>query len=181
LAKGWVIVGLILIGIVITVVYVGSYALGPGYQYNKKIRSLLANAYDASTFEQMKEWYLKAKQAMIDEGLENDMYGSYFYWDQTPDMQMAYTYQYIDGLVARCDMYIAQIENLSVAPLSDVYNQMITNMREESQRHGPVDWTAGPAWILKNAAIYYFMTPILIVLWIVVMIASIVLGIIWYG
>jgi len=126
------------------------------YPYNKKIGAFLANAYDASTFELMKENYIKAKQGMIDEGLTPDLYGKWFDWEKTADWQMNYTYQYMDGLIARCDYYINQTKQANISPFTDIYNQMIQNLRDESQRNGPVDWAARPAWVIKYAPLYYW-------------------------
>lgn len=146
----------IVISMVVLTIFQLNYAINVDYRYNKKIGAYLANAYDASTFEIMKEYYIKAKQGMLDEGLTPDLYGKWFYWEQTPDWQMNYTYRYIDGLIARCDHYINQTKQGNITPLTDVYNQMIENLRNESQRNGPVDWAARPAWMIKNAPLYYW-------------------------
>jgi hypothetical protein len=133
-----------------------NYILTVEYPYQKSIGTILDNAYDASTFELMKNYYIQAKNAMINQELTPNLYGKWFYWEKTPDWQMDYTYLYIDGLVSRCDYYINLTKTTNISPLTDVYDQMITNMRTESLRNGPVDWTAGPAWVIKYAPMYYW-------------------------
>lgn len=154
--RGKIVIATIVIVCILLGLFHANYLINIEYTYNKTIGSYLANAYDASTFELMKENYVKAKQGMIDQGLEPTDYGKWFNWEQTPDWQMNYTYRYIDGLIARCDYYITVTTTGSISPFTDVYNQMITNMRNESIRNGPVDWTVWPAWEIKNAPIYYW-------------------------
>jgi len=154
--RAWrIIPATIIISITFLVVFHVNYVINVAYPYNKKIGAYLANAYDASTLELMKENYIRAKQGMIDEGLTPDLYGKWFDWEKTADWHMNYTYQYIDGLIARCDYYINQTKQANISPFTDIYNQMIQNLRDESQRNGPVDWAAWPAWEIKYAPLYY--------------------------
>ena len=171
--RGKIVAATIVIATVFSVAFHLNYVINVEYQYNRKIGSYLENAFDASTFEIMKENYISAKRGMLGEGLRPEDYGRWFYWEQTPDWQMNYTYSYIDGLVVRCDYYINVTKISNISPYTDIYNQMISNMRTESQRNGPVDWTAKPAWLIKNAPIYYWsnviwLTAMLIVLAVII-------------
>ena len=123
------------------------------YPYNKQIGAHLNNAYDGSTPEIMKENLLLAKNAMIKAGLKPENYGKIFFWEQTADYQMEYTYRYIDGLINRTDYIIAWRDSHigSDAPvLQDVYNEMLDDLRVEYKRNGPIDWAAKDAWMIKN-------------------------------
>jgi hypothetical protein len=167
-AKWGIPITIVIFAVLISAFHI-SYAINVEYRYNKNIGAYIENAYDASIFELMKENYILAKQGMVNEGLQPSDYGKFWFWEQTPDWQMAYTYQYINGLITRCDFYINQTETLEINQFTDIYNQMITNMREESLRNGPIDWAAKPAFILKASVLYYFGGLV----WIVALVVSV--------
>lgn len=133
-----------------------SWWSGPEYRYMKAIGAPLENAYDAPDFAVMRDQLKIARQGMVDQGLAPTDCGKAFSWEQTPDWCMAYTYNYLDGLINRSAYYQSQVESGNISTFSDVYNQMMTNMRNEMKRNGPVDWTARPAWYLKNSGINYW-------------------------
>jgi len=149
------ILGLIVF-VVIGILFAASYEIGPGYQYRREIGAHIDNAFDASTFEVMKDNLLRARAGMVASGLTDSDCGRAMYWEQTPDMCMAYTYQYLDGLVTRAQYYIDTFKANNTSQFTDVYTNAINNMRAEMHRNGPVDWAAGPAWQLEHAGLYYW-------------------------
>lgn len=153
---GLVIVGSVVFAIVLGVAFQLNYAINVEYPYRMAIGAHIDNAYDASSFEVMRDNLLRAKAGMVAQGLEPTDCGRFFSWERTPDMCMEYTYQYIDGLVNRTEFYIGQMSKLNQTQFTDIYTQAIENMRKEMNRNGPVDWAAYPAWILKYAPLYYW-------------------------
>lgn len=133
------------------------YSVNVSYQYRHSIGAYITNAYDASTFEVMKDNLEKAEGGMRSQGLEPTDCGRAWSWEQTQDWCMAYTYQYIDGLINRTQYYINLFKGNPNSTFTDVYTQAIHNMREEMNRNGPVDWAAYPTWALKYHALYYWV------------------------
>ncbi len=131
------------------------------YPYQKMIGAHLDNADDASTPELMKQELIIARNGMIEQGLTPETYGKFWWWEQTDDWKMNYTYAYIDGLINRTEYVIAwrntNINASSSTSLQDVYDQMLTNLRTEYHRNGPIDWAGHPAWILKYHTWAYFI------------------------
>lgn len=141
---------------VLAIVFAAVFAITAEYQYRVSIGAHIDNAFDASSFEVMKDNLIKARAGMVAQGLEPTDCGRAFYWEQTPDMCMTYTYQYIDGLISRTDFYIEQMQTQNASKFDDVYTKAINNMRSEMNRNGPVDWAAEPAWMLKNYPLFYW-------------------------
>jgi len=124
-------------------------------EYKRAIGSHLSNSYDAPTFEVMEVNLRKAWDGM-NATLAPEDCGRAFDWERTPDMCMAYQFQYIAGLASRIESYIARVQQGNISQFSDVYEQMIQNMRHEFNRNGPADWVAHPAWLLKYHPDYYW-------------------------
>jgi len=163
LIVGWIALVIILVP-VITQTY---RDIVVDYRYRKLIGGHLENALDGSTPEIMREELLKAKQAMIDETLEQTDYGAFWYWQQTPDYRMDFTYRYIDGLINRTEFVMqwrnTYINATTTQTLKDVYDEMLANLRTEYHRRGPIDWAAYPAWLIKNHTLWYFHFEILLI------------------
>lgn len=136
------------------------------YPYQKTIGAHLNNADDAPTPELMKQELILARNAMIEQGLTPDSYGKFWWWEQTDDWKMNYTFAYIDGLVNRTEYVVAwrntNINASASTSLQDVYDQMLANLRTEYHRNGPIDWTAYPAWILKHHTWAYFIGDLMV-------------------
>jgi len=137
------------------------------YRYNRLIGGHLENALDGSTPEIMREELQKAKQAMMDEGLEPTDYGRFWRWQQTPDYRLDFTYRYIDGLINRTEFVVqwrnTYINATTTQTLKDVYDEMLSNLRTEYHRRGPIDWAAYPTWLLKYHTLWYFHFEIVLI------------------
>jgi hypothetical protein len=136
------------------------------YPYQKTIGAYINNADDASTPELMKQELVLARNGMIDQGLTPDLYGKFWWWQQTDDWKMNYTYAYIEGLINRTEYVIVWRNtniNASVSTsLQDVYDQMLANLRTEYHRNGPIDWATYPTWVLKHHTWAYFSGELIV-------------------
>jgi len=125
-------------------------------RYRRAIGSFSENARDAASFELMRDYLVKTRARMVAAGLVSSDCGRAWYWERTPDWCMQYQYEYLDALINRTDFYIDRVSSGNISQFSDVYEQMINNMRNEMTRNGPLDWVANPAWYLKYAPNYYW-------------------------
>src|SRR2546429_1614405 len=150
--------GLFVFAIALTIVLVFNIFgwFGVNYQYQQAIGANISNAYDASTFEVMRDQLVLAIKGMHDQGLQPGDCGRAWSWERTRDWCMAYQYVYLDGLVNRTEYYIRVFAANNTPPFTDVYTRAIENMRAEFNRNGPADWVAQPAWLLKYHPEYYW-------------------------
>jgi len=65
-------------------------------------------------------------------------------------------YQYTANLIQRGQYYLIQTAHIqNVSNFQDIYNTDLDNFRAEMDHHGPVDWVAHSAWLIKNN--YYWL------------------------
>lgn len=149
--------GLLLIGLVLIIAGAGmafDRAVIKEAQYSKSIGDWAKNAEDAPTFQQSITFLQKFNDSMNHEGLTPDMYNAAFSWGQTPQNSMTFQYSYVGQMIVRANYYI----NLTVTAkaqsptgqFTDIYNQALTNFRNEMNHNGPLDWVAHDAYMLKN-------------------------------
>lgn len=148
--------------LVVAIVLLGGFGLtvldqlNAEYAYRHAIGAYIDNAYDGPNFEVMKANLVSAYDGMRNESLVDSDCGRAWSWERTQDWCMGYQYQYLAGLINRTDFYLERVRSGNISQFSDVYEQMISNMRGEMVRNGPTDWVAHPAWYLKYHSIYYW-------------------------
>jgi len=129
---------------------------GPEYTYRVNAGAHFDNAFDASTFDVMRDNLRLAITGLHALGLQSQDCGRAFSWERTQDWCMGYQYTYLEGLVNRTEYYIRIFAENNTSPFTDIYTQSIANVRAEFGRNGPVDWVAFPAFLLKHHGLYYW-------------------------
>lgn len=143
-------------GVIGAVASFTNYTINVSPAYNKAAGGYFTQAYDASTFEVMRDNLRQGIAGLHRLGLVDTDYGRAWSWEQTPDWSMTKQYQYLDGLVNRTQYYINTFSRNNTSQYTDVYTAAMANMRTEFGRNGPVDWVAYPAWLLKTNGFYYW-------------------------
>lgn len=154
---------LIVLGILLLLIPVGIgvYGYVIGYQYESKIGSYFDNARDSITPEVMLEQLQNGRQAMVSEGLTEDLYGAWIF--KKPDNSMKFQYQHLDGIIERVKavqqwktkMYAN--DSINSETMKDVYNEKMDNLRNyisgetsDSIVGTRSDWISKDTWWLKN-------------------------------
>ena len=112
----------------------------------------------------MLEQLQNGRQAMINEGLTEDLYGAWIF--KKPDNSMKFQYQHLDGVIERVKSVIEWKRKISgnnsdtTEIMKDVYNEKMDNLRNYIQGEtsekiiaSRSDWIASDAWWLK----YHFI------------------------
>lgn len=147
---------LVLLGIltIFGIVGICIYFYVVDYQYEKQIGSYFDNARDCITPECILIQLQSGKQAIVNAGLTNDLYGAWIF--KKPDNSMIFQYQHLDAIIERAEavkQWKEQVySNNSVGEtMKDVYNEKMDNLRKyihsEDYRS---DWIAKKVWYLKN-------------------------------
>jgi len=148
---------------------VGTAALGPGYTYQKDVHGYMEQAYYSADPVLMQQNINLAKQGMLDLGLTPDMYGSFWYWEQTPERQMNWEYQHLNSIDVRCTEFIAWIHaqnDTGSQQMQDVYSQKLNNIREFVKNDGGWSDDIAQAAYFTNFNVFFAIgyIPILIAL-----------------
>lgn len=153
------IAGMFLFLSVVSLIVLGGYSYYLSYQYESKIGAYFDNARDSITPEAILIQLESGKQAMIEEGLTEDMYGAWIF--KKPDNSMKFQYQHLDGIIERAEAVKEWKEATysgsatTTENFGDVYNTKMDNLRNyihaEFERS---DWIAEDTWYLKNHFLY---------------------------
>ena len=157
---------LFLVTLVATVAFAANGSVVVNFAYEREVGGYVRNAYEVNTPEAMISELTKAVAGMRRLGLTDEMYGAYLPWERTPDVSMAFQYQYIDQLINRTEAVIAwrtlaYSGNTTPETLGDVYEQKMDNLRSFmtegcSDRWVCTDWIARDVYYVYQATPYYF-------------------------
>lgn len=148
-------------------------ALDVGYSYESEVGAHFDRAYTAQTPETFIDEIDLALRGMEEIGLEDDMSGRWFSWQQTPNRDVGWLVQWLNDMQDRAYAVIewrdAIFEDDTTNELmGDVYEDKMRHLREKFYRDvdatGPL-WIAGAAYYRVYHPLYYWVHLWLPLLW----------------
>lgn len=155
--------------------------------YNRKFRSHTVMAKDQATFEGMEEQIKVLWEEMNKTFAGEDFNATYNTWwppDKTYDNSLCAQRDYFQQILKSIDRYQGMYEKLlnnSTNPtmLEDWYYKSISNLRNEMNREGGLDWALKNAWYLNKAPSAYWFLYWMIPLEIIIGIFAVLSWVIW--
>jgi len=143
----------------VTLIVYMIYGFYVDYQYERDIGAYFDNARDCITPECILVQLNDGKQAIVDYGLTEDMYGALIF--KKPDNSMKFQFQHLDAIIERAEaVKIWKEKSYSDEgvgeTMKDVYNEKMDNLRKYIHAEGArSDWIAKSTWYVNNHKLYY--------------------------
>ena len=152
----------LILGIIFTFILVGFivYNIYVNYEYERDVGAYFDNARDCITPDCILEQLNSGKQAIINNGLNENDYGAV--WFKKPDNSMKFQYTHLNSIIERAQAvkdwkYKVYTEGNQAETFKDVYNEKMDNLRNYIHAEGyRSDWIAKHTWYIKNHIFMYF-------------------------
>lgn len=119
--------------------------------YNTDVHCHIVNARYSQDPAVVKSELILAKQGMIDAGLTNDTYGTFWGFTHTPDNSMRQQYVQLDQAIGMCDMLLTMDKDTAS------YGAALTNLQNYIyDDNGWADEVAESAYGYNNAPFLYW-------------------------
>jgi Flp pilus assembly protein TadB len=152
--------GMLVIFLIFILIGFGVYWYYVNYTYERDIGAYFDNAVDCITPECILIQLNDGRQAIVDAGLTEDMYGVFIF--KKPDNSMKFQYQHIDAIIERAESVQdwkdkVYANGTQAETMKDVYTEKMDNLRNYIIGEGyRSDWIAKDTWMIKNHLFIYF-------------------------